>query len=107
MAIAYVLHKTPYVFPIVGGRKPEQLHANLEALKITLEKEHMEYLESVLPFDIGFPLSMIVSISQLQTLVLCSDVYMLQGDGTSYRNVWTASGHLDRVAGEQPIRPSK
>lgn len=61
VAIAYVMHKTPYVFPIIGGRKVEHLMANVEALKISLTDEHMRYLESVLPFDPGFPNTMIVS----------------------------------------------
>ncbi|PPR03573.1 hypothetical protein CVT24_007612 [Panaeolus cyanescens] len=55
VAIAYVLHKTAYVFPIVGGRKVEHLMANLEALEITLSDEQMNYLDNVVPFDLGFP----------------------------------------------------
>ncbi|GJJ13427.1 hypothetical protein Clacol_007681 [Clathrus columnatus] len=55
VAIAYVMHKTAYVFPIIGGRKVEHLHANLEALDITLTPEQIKNLESVLPFDVGFP----------------------------------------------------
>ncbi|KZV64738.1 Aldo/keto reductase [Peniophora sp. CONT] len=55
VAIAYVLQKTPYVFPIIGGRKVEHLHANIEALEIALTKEHIKQIESVVPFDIGFP----------------------------------------------------
>ena len=62
VAIAYVMQKAPYVFPIVGGRKVEQLQANVEALKITLSPEHIKYLESVFPFDPGFPISMFVSL---------------------------------------------
>ncbi|PPR03574.1 hypothetical protein CVT24_007613 [Panaeolus cyanescens] len=55
VAIAYVLHKTINVFPIIGGRKTEHLIANLEALEITLSDEQVAYLESVVPFDLGFP----------------------------------------------------
>ncbi|KAI0033212.1 Aldo/keto reductase [Vararia minispora EC-137] len=55
VAIAYVMQKTPYVFPIVGGRKVEHLHANIEALSISLSKEHIAYIESIVPFDLGFP----------------------------------------------------
>ncbi|PSR75680.1 hypothetical protein PHLCEN_2v8971 [Hermanssonia centrifuga] len=61
VAIAYLLQKTPYVFPIVGGRKVEHLHANIEALEIALSPEQIAYLESILPFDKGFPLSRFVS----------------------------------------------
>ncbi|KAA1474160.1 Aldo/keto reductase [Dentipellis sp. KUC8613] len=55
VAIAYHLQKTPYVFPIIGGRKVENLERNIEALTLNLSKEQMQYLESVLPFDVGFP----------------------------------------------------
>lgn len=55
--------KAPYVFPIIGGRKIEHLQANLEALDISLTPEHIKALESVLPFDPGFPNTMIVRTS--------------------------------------------
>ncbi|KAI0031215.1 Aldo/keto reductase [Vararia minispora EC-137] len=55
VAIAYVMQKTPYVFPIIGGRKVEHLHANIEALSVSLSKEHISYIESIVPFDLGFP----------------------------------------------------
>ena len=62
VAIAYVLQKTPYVFPIIGGRKVEHLMANVEALKISLSDEQIAYLESIIPFEPGFPTWMIVSV---------------------------------------------
>ena len=55
------MQKTPFVFPIIGGRKVEHLIANLEALEISLTPEQMKYLESVVPFETGFPNNMIVS----------------------------------------------
>lgn len=55
IALAYVLAKAPNVFPIVGGRKIEHLHDNIRALSIELTEEQIKYLESVQPFDIGFP----------------------------------------------------
>lgn len=55
VALAYVMAKTPHVYPIVGGRKVEHLHDNLQALKIKLTKEQMEFLESQTQFDVGFP----------------------------------------------------
>ena len=54
VAIAYVMQKTPYVFPIIGGRKVEHLMSNLEALDITLSPAQIAYLEGILPFDRGF-----------------------------------------------------
>ncbi|KAK9357229.1 NADP-dependent oxidoreductase domain-containing protein [Lipomyces starkeyi] len=55
IALAYVLAKAPNVFPLVGGRKVEHLQDNIQALKIKLTTEQIEYLESVKPFDVGFP----------------------------------------------------
>ncbi|KAH9925272.1 aryl-alcohol dehydrogenase [Fomitopsis serialis] len=55
VAIAYVMHKAPYIFPIIGGRKVEHLQANIEALSIKLTGEQMAYLERILTFELGFP----------------------------------------------------
>jgi aryl-alcohol dehydrogenase-like predicted oxidoreductase len=60
VAIAYVMQKAPYVFPIIGGRKVEHLLGNIEALSISLSPEQIAYLESTVPFDPGFPSSVIV-----------------------------------------------
>lgn len=70
VAIAYLMHKTPYVFPIIGGRKVDHLMDNLEALKVSLTDEHVKYLESIVPFDPGFPSTMIVSYSHLYLVSL-------------------------------------
>jgi aryl-alcohol dehydrogenase-like predicted oxidoreductase len=61
VATAYVMQKAPYVFPIVGGRKIEHLHQNIEALNIHLSDEQVKELESVVPFSLGFPLEFIGS----------------------------------------------
>lgn len=66
VAIAYVMQKTPYVFPIIGGRKVEHLKANIEALKISLSDEQIKYLESIIPFQPEFPNWMIVSLDILR-----------------------------------------
>ena len=55
IALAYVMAKTPNVFPLVGGRKIEHLHDNIQALKIKLTPQQVEYLETVRPLDLGFP----------------------------------------------------
>lgn len=57
------MQKTPYVFPLIGGRKVEHLMANIEALSITLHPDQIKYIESVTPFDLGFPAVMIVSLA--------------------------------------------
>ncbi|TFK26136.1 arylalcohol dehydrogenase [Coprinopsis marcescibilis] len=88
VAIAYVMQKAPYVFPIIGGRKVEHLEQNIEALELALTDEHIKALESVTTFDHGFPATMIGL-----------------GDGLSQ---WLAfAGVAERVANAAPIRPSE
>ncbi|QHS71465.1 aldo/keto reductase [Saccharomyces paradoxus] len=60
IAIAYVRSKAKNVFPLVGERKIEHLKQNIEALSIKLTPEQIEYLESIVPFDTGFPNTFIV-----------------------------------------------
>ncbi|KAJ7617195.1 Aldo/keto reductase [Roridomyces roridus] len=88
VAIAYVMQKVPYCFPIVGGRKVEHLLQNIEALDICLSQEQIEYLESIIPFDIGFPVSFI-------------------GDGTKHGFLISLGGNLEKQPPLEPIRPAK
>ncbi|KAJ2920113.1 hypothetical protein MD484_g265, partial [Candolleomyces efflorescens] len=87
VAIAYVLHKAPFVFPVIGGRKPEQIIANIEALDISLTDEQIAFLDTAKPLDPGFPNFMI-------------------GDGTSYPAglIWSTLTKTPRAG---PIRPNK
>ncbi|KAI0253752.1 Aldo/keto reductase [Lactifluus subvellereus] len=55
VAIAYVMHKTPYVFPIIGGRKIEHLKQNIQSLDVSLSPEQIQRIDSAKPFDLGFP----------------------------------------------------
>lgn len=59
IALAYLLAKSTFVFPIIGGRKIEHLHDNIQALKVKLTAEQIQYLESIVPFDPGFPWSFV------------------------------------------------
>ncbi|OJJ43129.1 hypothetical protein ASPZODRAFT_136683 [Penicilliopsis zonata CBS 506.65] len=59
VALAYVLAKAPNVFPLVGGRKIEHLHDNIQALSLRLTDKQIEKLESVTPFTPGFPTNFI------------------------------------------------
>lgn len=103
VAIAYVLQKTPYVFPIIGGRKVEQLQANIEALSIALTPEQIAHIEGAMPFDPGFPTAMWVSYDLKQILeyrLTCS-----QGDGTKNNFLLNNAGTLDKWPLREPIRP--
>jgi hypothetical protein len=53
--MAYVMHKSPYVFPIIGGCKIEHVKANIEALSLSLSVKDIKEIEGAVEFDIGFP----------------------------------------------------
>ncbi|KAJ5232999.1 hypothetical protein N7468_005955 [Penicillium chermesinum] len=55
VALAWARLKEPYIFPVVGGRKIEHLDASIEALGMTLMPEEVETIESAVPFDFGYP----------------------------------------------------
>jgi len=93
VALAYVMHKAPYVFPIVGGRKVEHLKGNIEALGLELSKEDMEEIEDAVPFDVGFPLSFL-GMGVKDGAKGPADVFL--------NNL---AGHFDYVDEKLPIRP--
>jgi hypothetical protein len=64
------VQKTPYMFPIVDGRKVEQ-QGNMKALDITLAPEQIRALEDVFPFDQEFPNPMIVSGNVYLEITVC------------------------------------
>lgn len=57
VALAYVWHKTPYVFPVVGGRKVEHMKSNIEALGAHLSREEIDEIDMATgkPYDLGYP----------------------------------------------------
>jgi aryl-alcohol dehydrogenase-like predicted oxidoreductase len=55
VALAYVMQKVPYVFPIVGARKVEHLEGSIQGLKVTLSQEEIERIENAVDFEHGFP----------------------------------------------------
>ena len=94
IALAYVMHKAPYVFPVCGGRKLEHLKSNIEALGLKLSEEDMQEIEQAYPFDVGFPHNM---LTQGPTAAKGPE-----------DNVWLQEfGHLDFVKGPQPIPPQE
>ncbi|MCJ1365211.1 hypothetical protein MMC16_004332 [Acarospora aff. strigata] len=92
VALAYVMHKAPYVFPIVGGRKVEHLKGNIEALGLELEDKDIEEIEGATPFDPGFPLKF-----------LSQKPGGAKGPGDSW--LLSMAGAMDYVEPEKPIRP--
>ncbi|CAI6333818.1 unnamed protein product [Periconia digitata] len=55
VALAYVMHKAPYVFPVLGGRKIEHMKSNIEALGLKLTREEMKEIDGAYGFEMGFP----------------------------------------------------
>ncbi|CAI4242016.1 CQS_1a_G0000900.mRNA.1.CDS.1 [Saccharomyces cerevisiae] len=68
IAIAYVRSRAKNVFSSVEGGKIEDLKENIKALSIDLTPDNIKYLESVVPFDIGFPNNFIVLNSLTQKI---------------------------------------
>lgn len=98
VALAYVMHKTPYVFPIVGGRKVEHIKGSIAGLSVTLSDEDMQKIESAYPFDFGFPHTFLSG-----SLFDHSTPRHAEGPG----DVWLTKGlgTFDWVEGAKPIRP--
>jgi aryl-alcohol dehydrogenase-like predicted oxidoreductase len=55
IALAYILQKTPYVFPIVGQRKVSHLEDSIAGLSVTLSEDDIKDIEGAYEFDYGFP----------------------------------------------------
>ncbi|KUJ16125.1 Aldo/keto reductase [Mollisia scopiformis] len=93
VALAYVMKKTPYVFPIVGGRKIEHLKGNIEGLKVDLSDADMEAIEGAYPFDIGFPMNFLGGPKGVHSP---NDIWLM-----------AMAGSQQHVAWQQPIGPAK
>ncbi|EGX90766.1 norsolorinic acid reductase [Cordyceps militaris CM01] len=93
VAIAYVMHKAPYVFPVLGGRKVEHIKNNIDALNIALNAEDIREIEAAAPFDLGFP----------HNFLWGKRVPAAQGDV----NFAVLGGSYDHVEDVKPITPAK
>lgn len=98
VALAYIMHKTPYVFPIVGGRKVEHLKGNIAALGISLSEDDIEEIDKAYVFDPGFPHTFLSG-----TLFSGASPTGAKGPG----DVWLTKlmGNFDWVPAEKPIGP--
>ena len=94
VALAYVMHKAPYVFPIVGGRKIDHLKGNIEALSLDLSDEEMDDIDSAAPFDVGFPMNFLGGPKAPKGPKGPGDVWLTD-----------MAGHFDYVEGQKPIKP--
>jgi aryl-alcohol dehydrogenase-like predicted oxidoreductase len=92
VALAYVMHKTPYVFPIVGGRKIEHLKSNIEALGLRLTDEEIQEIDDAYGFEMGFPHSFLSPLNKAIT-------------GPEDNRFVNNTGFYDFVEGPKPIAP--
>ncbi|CZR60122.1 probable aflatoxin B1 aldehyde reductase member 2 [Phialocephala subalpina] len=102
IAMAYVMQKAPYVFPLVGGRKVEHIKGNIDALNVDLTEEDVAKIDAAYNFDPGFPHTF-----------LSGTLFGDEGDEQEVphgpQDVWLTNvlGTFDWVDGPKPIRPSK
>ncbi|KAJ8060629.1 hypothetical protein OCU04_010938 [Sclerotinia nivalis] len=94
VAMAYVLKKAKYVYPIVGGRKIEHLKGNIEALSLELSDDDIKQIDEANEFDIGFPQNF-----------LTGGANKVQSPGdVCWSNM---AGVTDHVQPSKPISPTK
>lgn len=96
VALAYVRHKAPYVYPIVGGRKIEHLKGNIEALGLELSEQEIAEIEAESGFQVGFPMNFLYEWGGItyRTDMTTSDVTLLK-----------FAGKLDSVPHAKPVQP--
>lgn len=98
IAMAYIMHKAPYVFPIVGGRKVAHLEGNINALNVALNVEDIERIEACYDFDPGFPHTF-----------LSGSMFTEDKPKAAQKpdDVWLtrSMGHFDWVQPQNPITP--
>jgi aryl-alcohol dehydrogenase-like predicted oxidoreductase len=92
VALAYVMHKSPYVFPIVGGRKIEHLKSNIEALGLCLTEEEVCEIDDAYGFEMGFPHSFLSPVNAVIR-------------GPEDNRFMNNFGYFDFVEAPKPIRP--
>ncbi|KZP00152.1 norsolorinic acid reductase [Calocera viscosa TUFC12733] len=95
VAIAYCLQKQAYVFPIIGGRKPEYILENIKALSIKLTLDQIDFIESAVAFKLPFPHNMLGTDPALTRNGRWSGVFMSSG------------GVIKFSKAEAPILPSE
>lgn len=92
VALAYVMGKAPYVFPIVGGRKVEYLEQNIEALKLRLSGEDVKEVDNAYGWENGFPHDFLAGGNDMVT-------------GPQHVAFNTRHGYFDYVQAPQAILP--
>jgi hypothetical protein len=56
VALAYVMHKAPYISPIYGGRKTDHVEININTLALSLSDKEMAKIGNAWSFGVSFPM---------------------------------------------------
>lgn len=86
--------QTPYLFPILGGRKVAHLKSNIEALALELTAEDNAEIDKAYDFDLGFPHSFLSATGHTPQV-------------PQHINVLGSLGHFDYVEPTKAIKPHK
>jgi aryl-alcohol dehydrogenase-like predicted oxidoreductase len=101
VALAYVMQKATYVFPIVGGRKVGHIKGSAEGLSVALTEEEIKEIENAYEFDHGFPHTFLSGTlfdqSKPRGTFGPSDVWLTK----------TGYSDFDWVEAPKPIQPKK
>lgn len=101
VALAYILNKEPYVFPIVGGRKLSHIKGNIEGLSVSLTEQEIGQIDGSYQFDPGFPQTFLSG-----SLTKGSDAPQKMATRAS-EVVWTQyQGAFDWVESPKAIKPA-
>ncbi|OJK02241.1 hypothetical protein ASPACDRAFT_41060 [Aspergillus aculeatus ATCC 16872] len=91
LALAYdILQKASFTFSIVGCRQVEHLESNIKALKVSLDEHDSRQIESITPFDLGFPIDFL---------------FLPHETGPANLHMMNMAAHLDNVQAPEAIRP--
>lgn len=86
VALAYIMQKAPYVFPIVGSRKVEHTQGSIDGLNVELSSEDIKEVEEAYEFDFGFPSTFLsgsmFNHSKPRSATTPQDVWLLKPLGT-------------------------
>jgi aryl-alcohol dehydrogenase-like predicted oxidoreductase len=100
IALAYVMQKAPYIFPIVGGRKVSHIQGNIDGLAVSLSEDEVKEVEAAYPFHHGFP-----HIFLSGSMFRGTESRPANGPGDVF--LTAGSGDFDWVEGPKALRPKQ
>ncbi|KAH8587365.1 NADP-dependent oxidoreductase domain-containing protein [Bisporella sp. PMI_857] len=98
VALAYVLQKTPYVFPIVGARTVEHVEAFADGLSIEMSQQDLDFIDGAIPFNPLFPMTFLYEFGGDRKY----NVSLTPADNFQYR----MAAYIDSPPHQMPIKPA-